>query len=129
LEYNDSEHTPNSVAPWYDQFTKLSDGKRSLIAKTALRNLEEAKPEVADFIHKYKCELVGLQPRVEYALFDSRAGDTDVSWVHSFSMPTLLYWSKKLKLGFFVNANLEYNDTVLNKVKGNKKQSLQGFTG
>jgi len=128
VEYKETDHGPDEYAPWYQQFMKLSDGKKALMGKMALQNLIEAKPDLADFIHKYKCEIVGLQPRIEYALFDKREGETDVTWVHSFSMPTLLYWSKTLEIGFFVNANLKYNDTVLNTVNGNRKQSLRGFT-
>jgi hypothetical protein len=73
---------------------------------------------------------VGVTPRIVYTLADSSDGESlDVSWIHSFSMTTLLFWCDQGQFGFFVNPNLDFNETVLNKVKGNPKTSLKGFTG
>lgn len=128
FEVDFKEHSPEDYPLWYDQFAKLPEKAKKDIAHTALKRIASTKPEMADFIRKMRCELVGLCPRIEYILADEREGETDVTWVHGFSIPTLLYWCKEGKFGFFVNANLDYNDTVLNKVNGNKRQSLKGFT-
>lgn len=130
VDYDESKIVPDAYAPWYEQFMQLSQSNREKIAKEAMRRIENEKPEVAYFLEKVGYELVGIQPRVEYALITETKGDPiDVTWIHSFSMPTLLFWCKQIKAGLFVNANLDYNDTVLNKVSGNKRQSLRGFTG
>lgn len=125
----DLDSDPTEMAPWYEQFLKLSEKKREEICKTALKRIQESKPETYQFIKKYGCELVGICPSISYCLLDKSQGDTDVTYIHSFSMPTLLYWCSEGQFGFFVNANLDYNDTVLNRVKGNQvDKSIKGFT-
>jgi len=126
----DETRDPNEWPLWYDQYSKLDESKKKAMAKRALEQIKEAKPETYNFIQKFKCEIVGVSPRVEYALSNSNEGDTNVTWVHSFSMPTLLFWCPAGAFGFFVNPILDFNDTVLNKIDGNPKQrGLRGFTG
>lgn len=125
----DEDADPSELAPWYKQFMKLDEKKRRHIAESALLQVKVAKPEMYQFIKKFGCKLVGITPRIEYACLNKGDGDLDVTYIHSFSMATLLFWCDAGKFGFFVNANLDYDDTVLNRVKGNKKdRSIKGFT-
>jgi hypothetical protein len=126
LKMDESEE-PGSV-PWFDQFLKLSDSKRRQIIDRLKGQIKAKKPEAYNFIKNTDAKLVGVMPQVSYALRDSKENDGDITWVHGFSMCTLLFWCEKGGFGFFINPNLDYNDTVLNKVEGNRKQSLKGFT-
>lgn len=127
IDFDDSRD-PHEFPPWYTQFLKLPEKKRLEMVNRALEKVKAEKPETYSFIDKFSCELVGVTPRIEYALCKSSEGDLDVTWVHGYALVTLLYWCADGGFGFFVNANLEFNDTVLNKVKGNEKQKLKGFT-
>ena len=119
---------PTEFPLWYQQFMKLDEKKRKEITKTALERIKQSKPDAYYFITRFKCKLVGVTPQIAYALDSSKEGDTEVTWIHGYSMPTLLYWCPAGRFGFFVNANLDYDETVLNSVKGNKKQGIKGFT-
>lgn len=125
----DDKTPPEDLAPWFKQFLKLDTKKREAFAQKVMDRLYSEKKEAYEFIRKFNCELVGISPRIVYTLVDAPDGELDVTWIHSFSMPTLLFWCKQGGFGFFVNPNLNYDDTVLNKVKGNKQQSIKGFTG
>jgi hypothetical protein len=127
VDYEESTD-PHEIALWYQQFVNLPEKKRKEIAEKAMMKIQDAKPDTYQFIKKFKCELVGVSPRIEYSLVDRREGDLEGTWIHSFSLPTLLFWCPDGKFSFFVNANLDFNDTVLNRQKGNKKQQLKGFT-
>ena len=120
---------PHELAPWFEQLLKLDERKRRALKDKALELIQKSKPEAYDFIRKFKCELVGFCPRVEYTMVEDRMNDIDITWIHPFSIPTLLYWCKQGQFGFFVNANLSYNESVLERVPGNKVEDLKGFTG
>lgn len=126
----DEEADPTKLAPWYDQLLKLDEKSRAAVASKAMKLIQNSKPETYKFIKKFGCKLVGITPRVEYALLkEGEVGDMDVTYVHSYSMPTLLFWCDEGKFHFSVNANLDYNDTVLNRVRGNvRDRSIKGFT-
>lgn len=121
-----TEGDPMDLAPWYVQLSKLDPRKRKRTVETAMQRIRETKPTTYEFIKNFRCELVGIMPRIEYMLVNDSEGDT---YVHSFSMPTLLFWCPKGEFSFFVNANLKYNDTVLNSIEGNTKENIRGFTG
>jgi hypothetical protein len=134
IEGNIVEATYKVVNPaefplWFKQLFSLSESKRKDIVKKMMKAVKESNPEAYEFIQKAKCKLVGVQPRVEYALIDSKEGDTSCTWVHGFSMATLLFWCEEGSFGLFINPVLKYDDSVLNKISGNKKQSIKGFTG
>ena len=121
---------PNSFSPWYDQLLKLDNEKdRVRIYNWTMKQLEKQKPEAARFIRDNNCILVGFMPKVEYTLIKESDGELRAMWSHDFSIATPLFWSKKKKCGIFTNALLDFNDTVLNKIRGNPKQRLHGFTG
>lgn len=126
----DPEADPTLLPPWYQQFLKIDEKKRKLIAERALSRIKVEKPKTFTFIKKLRCELVGVCPRVEYAVLNKHEGDLDATYIHAFSGPTLVYWCEEGSFAFVVNVNLAYNDTVLNKVKGNRRDgSIKGFTG
>jgi hypothetical protein len=127
VDYIDNRD-PSDFPPWYEQFMRLSDDKKKVIVERALEQIKEAKPEVYKFIKQFKCRLVGVQPNVQYALASSKEGNAEVTWVHAFSLPTLQFFCPEGKFGFFVNANLDHDDTVLNHIKGNKTQKVRGWT-
>jgi hypothetical protein len=125
----DDAHGVTDYAPWYKQLTKLDDQKRKEIIQKTLLQIKESNSDMYKFIKNNSCELVGICPEISYVLCDTKEGDTKVTFVHGFSMPTLLFWCERAKFAFFINPVLEYNDTVLNKQRGNKPEKLQGFTG
>lgn len=125
----DESADPSKLPPWYVQMIELEDDVRSVMQARALSWIKETKPKAHDFIKKFDCEFVGFIPQISYTLPTSDEGESDVTWIHSFSIPTLLFWCRDGGFGFFINANLDYDDTVLNKIKGNIKQKLRGFTG
>lgn len=126
----DENADPTEFPLWYKQMMKLPQKKRQDIVNVAMVRIKETKPETYKFIKEHRCRVVGLCPAIEYALVDKSEGDIDVTWIHGFSLPTLLFWHPKGDFGFFVNANLKYNDTVLNKIKGNNvDKNIRGFTG
>lgn len=121
---------PHETALWFDQLMKFDEKKRLAIVRSAMTKLKSAKPEMYDFIKKFNCQLVGISPRVEYTLSGKEGSeDLEVTWIHSFSQPTLLFWCKAGGFGLFVNSVLDFDDSVLNNIKGNPKSSLRGFTG
>jgi hypothetical protein len=122
------EGDPTDWALWYKQLASFDRDKRKQVLKTALARIKAGRPDTYEFIQKFKCELVGICPNISYTLCEGP--ELDVTFFHNFSMPTLLFWCDAGKFGFFVNANLEYNDTVLNNVSGNKRdREIKGFTG
>lgn len=117
---------PQDLPPWYEQFLKLSPRQRDEVVKDAVKKIRLEKPETYEFIKKFRCELVGVSPRVEYGLLNK----DNTTYIHPYSMPTLLYWCPRGGFHFSVNVNLRYNDTILNKVAGNRRdKSIKGFTG
>lgn len=129
IEFDSAEFDPAHFAPWYRQLMQLDEKRRKEIAQEALKRIRASKPDTYRFIVDMKCKLVGICPAVEYTLLTKDEGDLDVTFSHAFGIPTLVYWVPRGKFAILVNANLEYNDTVLNKIKGNKKESIRGFTG
>lgn len=129
VEANYREIDPTSYPLWYQQLFSFDDKKRKQIIVSLLKSIEEAKPEAFEFIKKNECKLVGLMPRVEYALMSSKEGDTGCTWIHAFSQYTFVFWCENGGFGLFINPVIEYNDSVLNKIPGNTKQSIKGFTG
>jgi len=125
----DESKDPHAWPLWYQQFMRLSESQRAKIADRAISILKDTKPETYEFIKQMKCELVGLSPRVEYAMVKGDASELEVTWVHSFSGPTLVYWCELGKFSLQVNGVLDYNDSVLNRIEGNPKSTLRGFTG
>lgn len=121
---------PHEIALWFDQALKLDSPKRIKMVRSAMNKIKQNKPDTYEFIRKFECTLVGIMPRVEYALSGQEGkDDLNVTWIHSFSQPTLVFWCEKGGFGFFVNSVLGYDDSILNKIKGNPKTSLKGFTG
>lgn len=130
VEVDLDSSSPPEVVLWYQQLLKLGEKKRREIAEKALERIKASKPDAHEFIRKFGCELVGICPQIDYTLIFEKDGELDVTFQHPFSMPTLLYWCESGGFGFFINANLAYNDTVLNKVAGNKvDKGIRGFTG
>lgn len=129
-EFEVKERNPLDLSHWYKQLLQLPEEKRQQLAEKALLAVKKVKPDTYDFIKKFKCELVGITPEIKYCLIDSSLGETDCTWIHAYSGPTLLYWHPIGKFGFFVNAELNFNDSILNHIEGNKKDDLiKGFTG
>lgn len=129
IEIPSDEFNPTQFAPWYQQLMNLDEKSRRQIVAVALKRIQDVRPETYRFIKKFGCKLVGITPSLEYTLTKAHEGELDITFSHAFSMPTLLFWCPAGKFFIQVNANLEYNDTVLNKIKGNKKQSIRGATG
>lgn len=126
----DESADPGEFPPWYSQLVKLPESKREDIYKKSMLQLKNHKPGIYKFITECKCKLVGFMPSVGYTLKKKSDGELDVTFIHAFELPTLLFWHPEGEFGFFVNVNLKYNDTILNNVKGNNiDREIQGFTG
>ena len=119
----------DELPSWYQQFLELDTKDRKKLVSKVLALIQKSNPEGYNFIKNSGAELVGISPRLEYALIEGASDDTDITWLHAFSMPTCLFWCEKGKFAFFINPNLRHNQTVLDKVSGNPKSSLKGFTG
>lgn len=129
VNHKDNED-PLKTALWFDQALKLDDVNRLKIIRVAMTRIRKAKPETYEFIKSFNCKLVGIIPRVEYSLTGKEGKrDLEYTWIHSFSQPTLLFWCEKGGFGFFVNSVLDYDNSILNNIKGNTKADLKGFTG
>lgn len=125
----DENADPSDYPLWYKQYLKLDESQRKEIHKIALKRLKEAKPDAFKFVQKFGCKLVGITPRTEYSLVSEKDGEVNVTYVHKYAMPTLLFWCPQGEFHFSINANLKYNDTVLNEVKGNKvDREIRGLT-
>lgn len=130
VEYN-LDHISNvaEYPPWYKQFLDLDEKERAEILKIAMKRIEQKKPDTYKFIKQFRCKLIGISPRTEYSLVSEKDGEVNVTFVHAYSMPTLLFWCPQGEFHFSVNANMKYNDTVLNKIKGNKiDKNIRGLT-
>jgi hypothetical protein len=127
----DFDAPPEQLPLWYAQMKELSASKRAELTQRVLARIKKAKPEAYAFIKSMRCPLVGFMPSVQYTLAapDARGADLEVDWIHALGSTTLLFWCKQGGFGFFINENLDYDDTVLNKTRGNSKQRLRGFTG
>jgi hypothetical protein len=118
-----------SMPLWYQQIVQMDEDKRLERVKKAMALIKENKPETFEFIKKFKCELVGFIPRIEYSMAEGAWSDLEVTWRHPFGIDTLLLWCPAGEFVFAVNANLMYNETKLNKIKGNNIPPLRGLTG
>lgn len=127
----DFDAPPDEMPLWYAQMKQLSASKRAELTQRVLARIKKSKPEAYQFLKSMRCPLVGFMPSVQYTLAtpDARGTDLQVDWIHALGSTTLLFWCKQGGFGFFINENLNYDDTVLNKTRGNPKQVLRGFTG
>lgn len=126
----DEDMNPAELPSWYKQFIDLPEDVRKKVIRKAWDYLKEAKPDTYEFLKAQRCRMVGVIPQVAYALCKEDEGDIDVTYIHSFSIPTLLFWHPAGEFAIMVNANLKYDDTVLNKIRGNKRdKDIRGFTG
>lgn len=126
----DEDVSPSELPSWYKQFIDLPEKTRKLIVSRAWDHLNETKPDTYEFLKGQRCKLVGVAPSVAYALCKEKDGDIDVTFIHSFSIPTLLFWHPAGEFAILVSANLKYDDSVLNKIRGNRHdKDIRGFTG
>ena len=96
---------------------------RRIILKGIL-NFKKGKPsqEANEFIDglKKNGQFIGFATNVSYVMEDSpNDEELNALWVHPFSEPTLLYKLKGLPVLIVTNPNIEYNDSVLNKIDNN----------
>lgn len=129
VETNYKEINPKEYPLWYKQLFSLDEKKRKQTVSKIMDTIKESKPEAYEFIKRMNCKLVGVQPKIEYSLVSSNEGELNCTWIHGFSMVTLLFWCEEGQFGFFINPILNYDDSVLNSIDGNKRQFIKGFTG
>jgi hypothetical protein len=77
---------------------------------------------------------LGMVPLMYYfRVSSSSSDDLKALWEHPFSMFTMAYEHKSLPLIILCNANIEYNDSVLANIDGNKglreMKDILGITG
>lgn len=135
---------------WAVTFLYMSVKRRSADVKTAIRGFwnrierltaeKEINQDMLECINTImdNSELVGIAPNVSYMMVKGDKEEMESMWVHAFSVPTLLLKVKGTPMLVMVNANLEYNDSVLTKIKHNEyheelmktlKRYTRGITG
>ncbi len=97
---------------------------RRLVLKGIL-NFKKGKPseEAIELIEglKKNGQFIGFATNISYVMENSPYDDElDSLWVHPLSEPSLLYKLKGLPVLIVTNPNIEYNDSVLNKIEYNK---------
>ena len=122
---------PMELPAWYEQYLELDSSGKKAVLSNALRMLKKGNPDTYEVLMKEGWKLVGLTPHIAYAADPRRESreDQSTTWVHGFTIPTLVFWHDDFSAGLFVNANLRYNDSVLNHLPGNSRESIKGFTG
>lgn len=114
---------------WYIQQENFDSDKLKQNYEKAFTLINNSKRDTAAFIRTYRPDFLGFVPRIEYTMVTDDLTDVNTVWIHPFSLPTLLFWSHQGGFAFFVNANLDHNESVLAKVAGNRLNPLRGFTG
>jgi hypothetical protein len=117
---------------WAITFLQMSVKRRMKDVETAIsgywnriNHLSEKKQINKDMIECINAimensELVGIAPQVSYMMVEGSKEELQSIWVHPFSVPTLLLKVKNAPMLIMVNANLDYNDSVLTKIEHNE---------
>lgn len=117
---------------WVADMLSFSVTARKKIRRMVLEgifNFKRGKPskEAADFVNYLKQEgqFVGFATNMSYIMENSKyAEELDSIWIHPLSEPSLLYKIKDMPILIVTNPNIEYNNTVLNKLEGNKYNKI-----
>lgn len=101
--------------------------KDTTMNKASLLALKRALEDTTEFT------LVGVVYQIRYFKLRGEEEDLYPEWVHPFSVPTLMFASKKLPMIMIVNPALRYNKSFLSDIPFNKDlaeaQHLAGHTG
>lgn len=79
--------------------------------------------ESQEFVDGLKAngQFIGFATNISYIMENAKYDEElDSIWVHALSQPSLLYKLKGLPVLVVTNPNIEYNDSVLNKIENNK---------
>lgn len=125
----DFDSPPGAMPLWYEQVKRLPENKRRELAERVLERIRLTKPDAYASIKKMKMPRIGFVPEITYTLISGDDQERQADWIHAFGSQTLLFWCKQGGFGIFINENLDYDDTILNRTRGNPKQTLRGFTG
>lgn len=136
-----SKNKENFLSFW-QEFINYPEEDREECLKIALESIRDFKkgrpsPEGEDLIAELQSdemEFIGMVPNLFYFRVNSDdKQDLESLWVHPFSLHTLAYKHKNLPFIVLSNANIEYNKSVLSKIKGNKglkeMYRILGITG
>jgi hypothetical protein len=113
---------------WVKDLLNFPVSARKKVRKMVLdgiKNFKKGKPskEAEEFLELLKQEgqLVGFATNITYVMESAKYDDELESiWVHPLSEPSLLYKIKDMPILIVTNPNIEYNDSVLNKIEQNK---------
>jgi len=136
-----SKNTDNFLSFW-EEFLTYSEKEREECMKIALESIRDFKKgrpsaegeELVDELQSDDMELIGMVPNLFYfRISSSDKADLESLWVHPFSMFTLAYKHKKLPFIILSNGNIEYNKSILARLKGNRSleemYDILGITG
>jgi hypothetical protein len=136
-----SKNTENFLSFW-QEFINYPEEDREECLKIALesiRDFEKGRPsregeKLIKWLQDDDMEFMGMVPNLFYFRVNSdNKEDLETMWVHPFSLHTLAYKHKTLPFIVLSNANIEYNKSVLTKLKGNKglkeMYRILGITG
>lgn len=92
-------------------------------------NFKRGKPskEATEFVNYLKQEgqFVGFATNMTYIMENSKhADELESIWIHPLSEPSLLYKIKGMPILIVTNPNIEYNNSVLNKIEANKYNKI-----
>ena len=92
-----------------DGILKFKDGKET----------KEARELIEGF--KNNSQFIGFATNISYIMENSKhEEELESIWVHALSQPSLLYKVKGLPVLIVTNPNIDYNNSVLNKIDGNE---------
>jgi hypothetical protein len=127
---------------FWEDFSKYGKKQRAEIHNEALdiltiytgRPTEEGKKLTETFRDSGEYRFIGMVPLIYYfRVTSSSSDDLKAMFEHPFSLTTMAYAHKTHPVIILSNANIEYNDTVLRKIKGNEKIQemfhILGITG
>jgi predicted secreted acid phosphatase len=117
---------------WVADILGFSVTNRKKVRRLVLEgilNFKRGKPskEATDFVNYLKQEgqFVGFATNMTYVMENSKyADELESIWIHPLSEPSLLYKIKDMPILIVTNPNIEYNDSVLNKIEENKYNKI-----
>lgn len=119
---------------WFENLIENAPAEdRQKIVHLVMKNLYDSKTkadqELYEEIQAGKYKLIGICPRISYALVEGNKEDLDAEWLHPFGVFTLLFKHGSSGHLIIVNPALRLDDSVINQTSGNKKYGVRGITG
>lgn len=90
-------------------------------------------PDVMAFIKQLEkeqgFEFIGFSDQITYIKESGSKDQLEALWEHPFGSPTLLYKIKGLPALIIAGPDIEFNDSIRNKIPSNNREKTYGVTG